>query len=124
MSNSLMSSDANYPSDSGLGLAGSSFLGGFNMVPHLVAWTVAGAPDDSDCDYQLEVLVRDADVASWVEVKGANLTNVGQRVDTVVGEAVRVVADNGSSPGTDDDTPRLTLNAYPLTDTYGRSAVN
>lgn len=123
MSDSLMSSDANYPSDDGLGMAGSSMLSGFNMVPHVVSMTVAGTPGSSP-DYQLETLVRDADVASWVEVKDAVLTDAGQWIGVVVGEAVRINADNGTTPGTGDNTPRATLNAYPVTDVYGRSFVN
>lgn len=117
-----MSSDANYPADAGIPLDGSDSLSGFSMKPFLLSLSVGGTPGTT-ASYKAQVLLDDVDVTQWVDVKGMLLSgngaaacgNVARRV---IGQAARVVAVNGTSPGTGADLPTYTLDAFPIEETH------
>lgn len=114
----LMATNDNYPSASGIPCNGAAMLGGFTMARHLAAFSVAGVPGTT-ASYKLQVLMDDDDITSWVDVKNSTFSGngaaaTGHKVIPIVGQAVRVVADNGTTPGTGSNTPKYTLNVYPL----------
>lgn len=117
MSIGLMESDANYPSDAGLQLDGVAMLGNFQMKRHLASMSIGGVPG-TGASYKLQVKLRDDDINAWVDVANSILSGdgadaTGNVVVPVIGEAVRIVAVNGSSPGEDDETPVFTLEVFP-----------
>lgn len=121
----LMSSDANYPSNSGLQLSGASFLSGFDLQPYVVSMTISKTPGSS-ASYKAQTLIEDSDASTWVDVPNSTISGngsaaTGQKSFVVVGSAVRIVAVNGTSPGTGANTPQYSLNAYPLTGANNQS---
>ncbi len=117
MSIGEMATDANYPSDDGLQLDGVSMLGNFQMKRHLVAMSIGGVPGTT-ASYKLVTKMRDDDIDSWVDVANSTLSGngaaaTGTVVVPVIGEAVRIVAVNGTSPGEDDEIPVFTLEVFP-----------
>lgn len=111
MPSGLMATNANYPADAGVQIPGASQLTGFQLQRHIVAMSIGGTPGTSP-SYKIQTLNRDIDVSAWIDVPNTTLTSTGQIVAEVVGEAVRVVANNGTSPGTGANTPYYTLNCY------------
>lgn len=118
MSQGSMSSDANYPSNSGIPLDGVQLLGKFSYPRRLVAMTVEGTPGTS-ATYKAQALLRDDDNSSgtWVDIKSASFTGngaaaTGNLVFEAIGEAVRINAVNGTSPGTGANVPKYSLNVY------------
>lgn len=119
MAKGTMGSNANYPSNNGIALDGSTMLDGSQMGRHLVSLTIGGVPGTT-ASYKLQALIRDDEITAgqWVDVKNSTLSGngaaaTGQIVVSVIGEAVRLVAVNGTSPGTAGNTPTYELNAYP-----------
>lgn len=112
MASGLMATDANYPSNAGLQIPGASQLTGFQLQRTIAVMTIAGTLGSGSPAHKMQTLNRDNDVSAWIDVPNTTLNAVGQVVAEVVGEAVRVVAANGTSPGTGANTPRFTLNCY------------
>lgn len=114
MSSGQMASDANYPSNTGVQIPGASQLTGFQLQRVVAVMTIAGTIGSGSPSYKMQTLNRDSQVSAWIDVPNTTLTAVGQVTAEVVGEAVRVVAANGTSPGTGANTPRFTLNCYDI----------
>ena len=109
-----MGSNGHYPDSNGIrfGLVSQNFT----VYPiHLIEFEllVGGDPDESDCDYGIEVLDQ---YGNWLDCPDAHITQKdgGSISGVVEGCAIRLNADNGSSPGTGTDTPRYHLNARKL----------
>jgi hypothetical protein len=122
MSNGNMTTDGNYPSNTGLPIDGAIVCKTFQYPRRRVALTIDGTPG-TGASYKLQTLYRDTNNASgtWVDVNGASLSGngaaaTGSLVATVVGEAVRLVAANGTTPGTGNNVPKYDLQVYMLQD--------
>ena len=112
MTQGLMSSDANYPSDAGLPLNGTVLLGTEQHRGGLVAVTIGKTPG-TGATYQVQERVG----GTWLNhrdglISGDGAGATGHRVVRCIGDAVRIAAANGTSPGTSTDTPDYVLNVY------------
>lgn len=108
-----MASDANYPSDAGYQM---TFLSGNDanfIAPSLLHATVciAGDPDETDAAYIGQVKTGRG---NWVPVAGMTRDDVGVMSGFCEGQAFRLNADNGTSPGTTTSTPRTQIEVHKL----------
>lgn len=113
MAQGLMATNTYYPSSAGMQLQGASMLSGFVMDDFDISMTVSKTPGTTP-SYVLEALIVDADASFWVPVKNGSLDAVGNIVRRVRAAAVRINADNGTTPGEDADTPQYSLQAFPV----------
>lgn len=117
MSKGTMSSNGNYPSNAGIQVDGVPLLGGFSAEPHIAVLSISGVPG-TGASYIPTTLIEDADGAQWGAIKGASLSGngaaaTGQIVFPFTGQAIRLEATNGSSPGTGNNTPAYVLEVFP-----------
>lgn len=112
-----MSANGNYPSDSGLAVGpGVQYLAGRGSRTALASLTITKTPG-SGATYKLQQLMKDSDQDSWVDIGTATITGNGAAATghfTVrfTGVAIRLVAVNGTSPGTGSNTPFYVLRVY------------
>ena len=119
MQSGQMSTDGNYPSANGVSLAHSSSLlgayqtGGASFVTYGVSGTLGGG-----ASYKLQTQINDTYGSQWVDVANSTLSATGQLTAVVTGEAVRVVAANGTSPGTGNNTPTYFLESASVKENF------
>jgi hypothetical protein len=109
----LVSSSANYPSDNGIQLDGSSSeLSNFSATEFIAAYAFGGTLGVSPSG-KMQVLLKDNEIETWVDVANTSITDNGVVVAKVTGAAVRLVLNPGTTPGTGNDTPFYHLDVFP-----------
>lgn len=120
MATGNMSTDANYPDNNGLQLETlHSISGGASPGEPYGVLTIGGVPG-TGASYKLQELVSDAIGTQWVDTKSASFSGngaaaTGQLTARLTGQAVRLVAANGTTPGTGGNTPNYSLEVMYLT---------
>lgn len=104
-----MTSDGNYPSNDGIRVGLQSVVSTAFRPTALIDidLAIAGTIGGGSPSYQIQVLDRDG---NWRNASGLSLTAAGVVSGTVEGCSVRLVAANGTSPGTGANAPRYHLN--------------
>lgn len=103
-----MASDGNYPSNEGIRVGQTSVVNPNFRSTHLarVSLSLVGTVGSGSPSYQVQVQSAAGD---WVNVRNMVLTAPGSVSAPVQGHAFRLVAVNGSSPGTGANTPQYHL---------------
>lgn len=117
MAQGSMSSNANYPSNSGIKADGAFVVGQPHFPRNIGVMNITGTPG-STAAYKAQSHLKDDEVDEWVDIDGASISGdgaaaTGQRVFYFSGDAARIVADNGTSPGTGLSVPSYELQIYP-----------
>lgn len=109
-----MASDGNYPSATGTSLSMSSVRDAnfANQVFAMIDLIIAGTPGTGSPSYQVQV--KETSTDDWVNCPNLLLNGAGSVSARSLGVAWRLVAANGTTPGTGANTPRYLMNIRTL----------
>lgn len=117
MSSGIMATDTTYPLSSAVQVeALHGILGADNPSDAYAVMNISKTPG-TGASYKLQQLIRDGVSTQWVDVKNAAFSGngaaaTGQVVARISGQAVRILAVNGTTPGTGANTPAFRLSVH------------
>lgn len=117
MASGQMATDANYPSSNGLQLETFHSVVGGNTPGDVFATLTIDKTPGTGATYQIQELISDVNGSQWVNTRNGSISGngaaaTGQITVRVGGQAVRVNAVNGTTPGTAGNTPVYYLDIH------------